>query len=1451
MVLHYYAQLFQIRAVPDPFHAIVVDSDALLPSLKKLSDFWNVARMANPEPLLVPRLDYFAVARDLGSTVLEALVGRDLPAAPNLHPAEAIFDSTSLNQSVKEGLYARPALSAVLQTDWSQFPLASLTGFQRVLVVGSLIGGTGGGLIAPLLSQLAMRIKAAQTIPQPDIRAVFFGEYFEIRGDSPVRDANLRYPSNKLMVARCLKDLAPPELAYFAFIEPATPRPRNLNDERSPVNLSWPAQTDAIWIGVSALEELRTDRTAPRDGFDSKERIGLPLRNLETCTTILNDRLGVARTIHKKTVFNRMTAEPWLTTFYGPQLPAMLAKATAVAKEKPALGINGIRSLAGRVQAEYGAQWNDLSSVFPLTKEKAVGPAVLRNAGWSSLNVTVPGFNSSQKALTSYTSAHILHNSLRGSETENNPVSTVPLGDAQNRLSNLLTQQNSWEAYTLFGESIPHLLHWDWAYLWIMERQSPKPKAWEDRIEAWRRLLCMLLLNELQLESVSIERPLLGYTDQLNLHKVVLVRSEEHFGQTPIGVLSPTVIIRPLPEPNRFDITASKLATKLPKHYDRLPGARDRRAELSQMLELANSRIRALAARQIQDGGSEFAPRLLNLLQTNLRITRFDPVPNDYRGEPLPYAVPLLAKADASAWSGLALTNLALDASSGGERPQFVPRCSYTGCRHTLTYAETDAAIEVSGNEIVLKCGACPQTTTFQLEDFGIWNYGSATYVWKELETFEGLSAVPLPPSPEINGDEVWFRWNVARTGDSVRVNLRLRFPGQTLQKLRPADVKYGSLLVPGEFSEVKALPIRPEWLFALNQDPMPAPEIERDVIVYRNVRFRGMKHPVTLGRYPKAACTVVPELQVGMFPKPMYTGWRRYRFFCSGPQSDQYRARLVADTLQPDVTPRKPAEVLETTDGLPQAIAVEGTTRGGLPANVGATWLLPKVTDKISVHAVHVGIDFGTTNTVVYVQVPAGEAIEMGPENRRVVIQRSDLVRAAKVIAGAGEARASFLPAQPTASKDATDPTLIPSALWFSEENASNPIRWKSDPPSRQHQAIYRLKWSSSSRTYRERYLDELLFLVLPASLNRLFPGEKAKGNWRIGFAFPLAFSGAQRQDYGFLYETLRQNVDQYTSGPVEVKNVNESFACVRALGQFREGSVLLIADLGGGSLDVALFEVEASAQGESVPKFFQVGSAKIGGESFVKTIADKMGSDEISRNEKYSTFRDAIMAGRVAEEFPGGGFDSVANRFLTIAQELLRVMVAAFQQKYPTRAVRLVLAGNGWRIAEFTANTPLAQNAAKGELARTLQQFGISDFSIYEGEVNIAPKHLVAIGALENAGPTGQSEIPGAINEVRMPSGRDVRLTNTGSEIKWSDLVGPAVADLPLGTGAAHVEITRVSGPPAPSSWQQRLDFSMPKLSSDPTDEYISGEFGFSGGRIQKGPLQIILEKWAEKLS
>src|SRR5437867_11933156 len=89
------------------------------------------------------------------------------------------------------------------------------------------------------------------------------------------------------------------------------------------------------------------------------------------------------------------------------------------------------------------------------------------------------------------------------------------------KLSELLDDQHYWGSYVLYGESIPHLLHWDWAYLRVLDRQSTIPLGWQARVEAWRRLLCMLFLGELELDVLAIEQPLLSYTEKASFDQLV------------------------------------------------------------------------------------------------------------------------------------------------------------------------------------------------------------------------------------------------------------------------------------------------------------------------------------------------------------------------------------------------------------------------------------------------------------------------------------------------------------------------------------------------------------------------------------------------------------------------------------------------------------------------------------------------------------------------------------------------------------------------------------------------------------------------------------------------------------------------------------------------------------------------------------------------------------------
>ena len=104
-----------------------------------------------------------------------------------------------------------------------------------------------------------------------------------------------------------------------------------------------------------------------------------------------------------------------------------------------------------------------------------------------------------------------------------------------------------WVNLDLLAESIPHLLHWDLAYLWMLEKhKAERPKTWEERISAWKYLVAQLLLDRLIVEKVKIDPPLIQHTAPFGLETVSWLRIKGI--DKAVGVLSPVALVRPLPD---------------------------------------------------------------------------------------------------------------------------------------------------------------------------------------------------------------------------------------------------------------------------------------------------------------------------------------------------------------------------------------------------------------------------------------------------------------------------------------------------------------------------------------------------------------------------------------------------------------------------------------------------------------------------------------------------------------------------------------------------------------------------------------------------------------------------------------------------------------------------------------------------------------------------------------
>jgi hypothetical protein len=110
-------------------------------------------------------------------------------------------------------------------------------------------------------------------------------------------------------------------------------------------------------------------------------------------------------------------------------------------------------------------------------------------------------------------------------------------------VANLL--KSHWTALAAYPESVPHLLHWDLAYLWVLGKEPPlRPSAWNERVKGWRKLLDLFLLGETKLENEDIPAPMLSYTHPFGISKITKLLVNGHCA----GVLSPVVVVRPLPD---------------------------------------------------------------------------------------------------------------------------------------------------------------------------------------------------------------------------------------------------------------------------------------------------------------------------------------------------------------------------------------------------------------------------------------------------------------------------------------------------------------------------------------------------------------------------------------------------------------------------------------------------------------------------------------------------------------------------------------------------------------------------------------------------------------------------------------------------------------------------------------------------------------------------------------
>jgi hypothetical protein len=346
MLLHYYLQLYMIGIVETPFQAVVIDTDEIIPSLEATAAFLD---LLGPEIGSVPSIRTIKLTASGAGSAFELLTGINTDQAPPLVPAHAFFDSETLGMDLTNGLFARPALSSVVSLEDVEERVIMPEDGATVVVAGSVIGGTGGGLIEPVVDLLRRYLDVNSVSAK--IRAVLFGEYFE---PDPGRIELRRLQSNQVLVLRTAKE-ALRELHSFSIVGgPGETKIAQLPDKNNE-HIVWPdSDAHPFWTGVTHLHYLLTDQIMPlnRD-FRQREVTTFPTQlELKRCRQRLSDATHVVEALIARNVVGRMNSEPWLRHVWGEQLTQLV-------------------SHFWRISAKVAGEW-DRASDFPVALQHAL-----------------------------------------------------------------------------------------------------------------------------------------------------------------------------------------------------------------------------------------------------------------------------------------------------------------------------------------------------------------------------------------------------------------------------------------------------------------------------------------------------------------------------------------------------------------------------------------------------------------------------------------------------------------------------------------------------------------------------------------------------------------------------------------------------------------------------------------------------------------------------------------------------------------------------------------------------------------------------------------------------------------------------------------------------------------------------------------------------------------------
>ena len=403
IVGHYWAQMSMLGLALRNVAVRVVDTDDRINSLgflgEKFHPLFADAIGLEAANRLLPTVSYIPVRADLdGNDIMHVLASRAVPAGGFEHEAQAFFSLDSLRQQASQGLYARPALSAVtaLKEALAAVRQEDVQDDTRIVVVSSCIGGTGGGLTIPLLYRLQ---ELAHTRTNVDVRLVLLGQYF-VPTQGFVGDAYQRFESNRELFIQTLRESIP-DLHSYVFVEDDVMPDRDTRGERIGRHLPWPEANQPYWKAVCAVDDQMRDTARDRQArFEDRrveERLFAHAINRDDAVARLKRALGRIEAMTRHAFPQALENEPLPARIWG--RPVLGNLRTLYHRIWLARAKGSLDGLGAQVHDSMRFLWSPrgdefgFGTIFPESRPIKAAPSAVERVDWPLVKGDIPAQN--------------------------------------------------------------------------------------------------------------------------------------------------------------------------------------------------------------------------------------------------------------------------------------------------------------------------------------------------------------------------------------------------------------------------------------------------------------------------------------------------------------------------------------------------------------------------------------------------------------------------------------------------------------------------------------------------------------------------------------------------------------------------------------------------------------------------------------------------------------------------------------------------------------------------------------------------------------------------------------------------------------------------------------------------------------------------------------------------